>query len=375
MNIEVSMINRREQPSCKAVLVIVFMLLCFPLLSISFFDEGIDFKTLTFKDVESIIKQGADINERQQSTTLTVLMKAAYYTNDPKIIDLLIRKGAKVRDVTYDGCTALMWSSYVNTSDYVSYALIKAGSDVNARDIYGITPIMLSSYYNTNVEVTKLLLQYGADITVKDNYFERTPLSWAAGNNENPKVLEELIVHGAKVNETDRYFTSPIMRAARHNKNPEVVSILLNNGANVNASIPNCTFSYFDVELEFIFPQWIKNIRKQNTMLEVYNVTGMTALMFAACDNDNSDVIKLLINNKTNINQSDNNGNTALMFAAWNNKNPEVISTIMGSGANTKLKNKSGMTALDLVDYDNNVNVRSSDVYFRLQKETKKKRD
>jgi len=356
------------------IMILTLTLLFFsflPLFSLSFFDEGIDFKTLSFDEVNSMIKLGADVNEITPSTTFTVLMEAAYHTNDSRIIDLLIEHGARVNDVTTDGCTALMWSSYVNENEYVSYALLKAGSNVNARTKYGTTPLMLASYYNTNVEVIKLLIQYGADISLTDNYYERNALFWAAFNNENYNVLQILINNGANVNNIDRFFTTPLLRAARRNKNLEVISTLINNGADINYTIPICKYSYFDVSLDTIFPQWIKNIVKDDSHLEKYSVSGMNALMFAACENENSDVIKLLIEKGSRIDQADSMGTTALMFAAWNN-NPDVLTTILGKGSNPNLLNKLGMTALDFVEYDNNVKIRSSDAYFKLKQVTAK---
>jgi len=354
------------------VLFVTLMLLIniSALFSISFFDEGIDFKTLNYNDVSYMIKMGADVNEITSSTSFTVLMEAAYHTNDSKIIDLLIKCGANVNEVTKDGMTALMWSSYVNENEYVSYALLKAGSNVNARSIYGVTPLMLASFYNTNVDVVNLLIQYGADINLKDNYYERNALFWAAFKNENPKVLEALINKGANVNSIDRFFTTPLMRAARYNKSTEVISTLLDKGADINYTLPASTNKYFYVTLDVIFPEWIDYIVKDNSKLEDYNVSGMNALMFAACDNENNNVINLLIERGSKIDLADSMGTTALMFAAWNN-GPDALMTLLNKGANPQLQNKLEMTALDFVEYDENVKIRSSDAYYVLKQATK----
>lgn len=340
-------------------------------ITLSFFDNSVDFKTISFKEVEKMIKKGANVNEREESTTFTVLMKAAYHTNDPRIIELLVIKGARVNDLTKDDCTALMWAAYVNENEQIVYSLIKAGSNVNSINRYGVTPLMLASYGNSNIEVIKTLITNGADINTKDYFYERDALIWAACNNKNHKIIEYLINNGANVNSIDRFLSTPLIRSSRYNQNSEVIRTLLDKGANLNYSIPYCSHNYFDVHIDMIFPEWIENIVKDNSHLEEYNVSGMNALMFAACDNENSNIINLLIERGCNVNLTDDQGTTALMFAAWNN-NSDVLLSLLNKDANTNKTNRQGMTALDFIDYDNNVKIRSSDAYFKLKQATTK---
>ena len=63
------------------------------------------------------------------------------------------------------------------------------------------------------------------------------------------------------------------------------------------------------------------------------NNGGRTALMMAALNNKNAEVLSLLLNAGAGVNAKDKNGRTALMIAAERNKAPEAISLLLKSGA------------------------------------------
>ena len=60
---------------------------------------------------------------------------------------------------------------------------------------------------------------------------------------------------------------------------------------------------------------------------------GNTALMLAACYNDNLQIIKLLLDEGADINARDKDSGTALMFAAGSNGNPDIITLLLDEGA------------------------------------------
>ena len=73
---------------------------------------------------------------------------------------------------------------------------------------------------------------------------------------------------------------------------------------------------------------------------------GRTALMYAASDNLNSEVITMLINAGADVNARCTNGWTALMYAASDNPNPEVITILINVGADVNARASNGWTAL-----------------------------
>ena len=71
---------------------------------------------------------------------------------------------------------------------------------------------------------------------------------------------------------------------------------------------------------------------------------GHTPLMRAALDG-NTERVKELIYQGTNVNQRDDNGRTALMFAAIN-AHYETMKLLLGSGADVNARSNKGGTAL-----------------------------
>ncbi|GHV40077.1 hypothetical protein FACS1894187_20640 [Synergistales bacterium] len=83
------------------------------------------------------------------------------------------------------------------------------------------------------------------------------------------------------------------------------------------------------------------------------NSDGWTALMVAAQNNPNPEVIATLLKNGADVNAKNSDGWTALMFAAQNNPNPEVIALLLERGADVNAKNIIGWTALMLAAANN----------------------
>ena len=213
-------------------------------------------------------------------------------------------------------------------------AAINAGVKVDEVDKYGRTPLMFAAENNENPEIITVLLNAGANLYDRDK-FDKTVLMNAAENNENPDVIKTLLAAGAIVNAqiSDTYMTA-LMFAAGKNENPDVIKTLLAAGANLNDR----------------------------------NGYGLTALILAG-SNENPDVIKTLLAAGANLNDRDiKYGMTALMHAAEYNKNPNVITTLLNVGANAKLKSNEGKTALDYAEA--NPKIKGTAAYEALKNAT-----
>lgn len=81
----------------------------------------------------------------------------------------------------------------------------------------------------------------------------------------------------------------------------------------------------------------------------------ITALIFAV-DNNYISLIKLLIDNGSDINTRDNDRNTALMYAVWNN-NIKLVKLLLDNGADIDNKNKLNNTPLTYAIKHNNTNI------------------
>jgi ankyrin repeat protein len=255
---------------------------------------------------------------------------------------------------------------------------IKNGTDVNTRHDSGWTPLMWAASKNTDPEVISVLLQNGADINSKDDLLGMTALTLAARGNSNPEVISILLRNGADVNARGENGNTVCGISAFHNTNPEVISVLLENGADVNARDyrENTVLMWavgFAPDLEEIFEEIavmtdrpceevdnpdLETPRKIAALLDplheivdkpnlekipdlpengedniIRHDSGWTALMWAASENPNPEVVSILLQNGADINFKDDLlGLTALMLAARSNSNPEGISLLLRNG-------------------------------------------
>ena len=149
-------------------------------------------------DVRKAIKNGADVNKKDQHGT-TPLKLAVGYNKNPEVIQVLLDAGADVNGTSgYGGSTALMSATYGTDNPVVMKMLIDAGADVNAEDGLGRTALMYATIQHGSPEEVKLLLDAGADVNAKDK-LHVTALMSAAYQNEHPEVLELLLDAGADV--------------------------------------------------------------------------------------------------------------------------------------------------------------------------------
>ena len=99
--------------------------------------------------VEALVQRGADVNQRfpgwmpseftDRETELTPLIAAAV-TGDTKAVEVLLARGARVREVDSEGRTALMLAATHANAGMVR-ALLGAGADAKARDRKGQTAL------------------------------------------------------------------------------------------------------------------------------------------------------------------------------------------------------------------------------------------
>ena len=108
------------------------------------------------------------------------------------------------------------------------------GINVRARDQNGNTPLHFAAGQNENPDIINALIQAGADIhaRTKNGY---VPLHGAAENNKNPDIITALIQAGADINAKSKDGFTPLHWAAVLNQQ-EAVLLLLENGADATIS-------------------------------------------------------------------------------------------------------------------------------------------
>jgi ankyrin repeat protein len=154
--------------------------------------------------------------------------------------------------------------------------LIKSGADVNFKtpgieSAWKLTAMEIAIFKENDIALSILL--HTNKIVHPEKFI------FTAADRNNPRIINLLILYGAKVNDTLENGYSPLMAAASFGSN-EVLECLLKHGANV----------------------------KQTRQID-----GITALMLAAF-NGYLQKVKVLLSYKADKNIKDKNGKTALNY-------------------------------------------------------------
>jgi uncharacterized protein len=144
--------------------------------------------------VESLLKQGVDVNARQGDGA-TALHWAAHH-DDRAMVDRLIRAGADVQTSNELGVTPLLLAC-TNGSAPVVEALLSAGANPNAAAEGRETPLMVASWTG-NADVVRRLLSAGSDVNAKEGSRQQTALMWAV-SERHADVVRLLVQRGADV--------------------------------------------------------------------------------------------------------------------------------------------------------------------------------
>lgn len=142
--------------------------------------EVVSSRSYMFKEVETLIDCGADIDYQKPKEMATSMIKEgstalmiATVGNNSALVELLLTKKA---DISLKDIYRREAIHYANDKTILS-DLIRHGSNVNARDCHGNSPmhIVLMSR-NVKLDVIRLLVEEGADVTAKNNRGD-SPLS------------------------------------------------------------------------------------------------------------------------------------------------------------------------------------------------------
>lgn len=211
-----------------------------------------------------------------------------------------------------DGSTPLQWAVYDGNATEVR-RLLKAGANASLANNYGATPMGLAAEVG-NAEIIKLLLDAGADAD-SPNADGQTALMEVARTG-NVEAAELLVRHGAKVDAKERWGGQTALMWASARRHPQMMQFLISKGADVNASS--------------IDRDYQRHVTAEGRPKNL-DSGGFTPLLYAARENCIA-CVKVLLDNKADINLPDPDGVSPLLLAIMNT-NWDLAKQLIEAGA------------------------------------------
>jgi ankyrin repeat protein len=303
--------------------------------------------------LDLLIDAGADVNyqyESRSSISLPIISHAIQWGHI-ELVETLIEKGAnlELRDIT--GRTPLLWAGY-RSNDYrnldylnikINRLLIEAGADVNARaipnqhasdeDSVSISDTaLIQAARRGSAELADMLVKAGADLDAQND--EGQTALMVAAQADHRELIELLMKAGADLTLRDKVGKTALNFTVYGTGAYE----LLGGGV--------AGIDIFDFVRDADAESLAAVLDNKDFDVNVIDLFGQHLLIYAAGNNPDSGVIRVLAEHGANMNQSDIYGWTALMHAARDNKNVEVLKAIVDAGADLEQKNTRNMTAL-----------------------------
>ena len=220
----------------------------------------------------------------------------AFYRDNPKILDYLLKNGADINTEGVTGQKILTEAIKQNNLDFVKYLTETKHVDINNVNEHNHTPIYTAVHKN-NIEIVKYLATKGVD--VNKQYKNGNTLTHKAIEQNNFEMVKCLADNGAKLNIPNNDGITPLQQMFITDKK-DMINYLLNNHNE-------------EVELVFKLRQAIENedLNTVKYLVEEKGVDVNTAFydkvtpVHKAVELGNMEIAKYLIEQGADINAKD----------------------------------------------------------------------
>jgi ankyrin repeat protein len=288
---------------------------------------------LEFIELNDLQKVKEAINSGIKFTKQNSPLGLAVELGCTEITKVLIAAGCKVEWGGYMNPSPLYLAAYEGHIEIVKI-LIKEGAKLNFKDEEGFTPLMSASAMG-HLEVVKYLVETGAKTNYINEHGDFALLS--AASNKHHEVFDYLLPYTSSelAKKIDKNFVFTKEKKARNSKElKQLIDVI----TDINI-IKNHKFSNFDKEMSMMMSLLPKTMDYQSL-----DLNGRTALHHAI---SSIEVVEALLKNgfSTALNIQDDNGDTPLMQACSENR-VDVVKLLLEFKSQPNAKNKQGYTAL-----------------------------
>ncbi|TDQ09773.1 ankyrin repeat domain-containing protein [Pedobacter metabolipauper] len=258
---------------------------------------------------------------------------------------LLSQPGNDIAKLTHDSRIYLHWAASKGNVELVEYLLSK-GSKTNAVDSHGSTPLLFAaSGGQQNTKIYDLFIAHGADLKKDLSQDGANVLLLAIPNDKDFVLTNYFISKGLDINSSDASGNNSFSYAARSG-NIELLKTLLQKGvkANPNAMLMAAQGSRRGANTIEVY-QYLESLNiKPNSI----GKNGENALHAIVRKPKQEDIIQYFLSKGADVNQVDEEGNTVIMNAAAANRDTAVIGMLISRVKNINQANQKGETALTM---------------------------
>ena len=312
-----------------------------------------------------ILKDATTLDQENIYINFTLLMIAVKCGRE-NIVQFLIDLNANVRYRNEDGVTALMIAVLCGYVDIAEKIILKDATTIDQVDNKNFTPLMFA-VVRENEEMVQFLIDQNANLNYK-NENGYTALAIAAKNSAVNIAKLIILKDGTTLDQVDNGNFTPLMIAVDFERE-EMVQFLIDQNANVKyqpneggdtalmlavgrgkvkiaekiilkdaTTVHERYTSHITPLMLAVFlekEEMIQLLIDQNTNLKCQNENGFTALMLAVHNGNENIAKKIILKDKSTLDQVDNENLTALMMAV-NKENEEMVQLLIDQHANLK---------------------------------------
>eukprot|EP01095_Lingulamoeba_sp_RSL-Kostka_P007268 TRINITY_DN2298_c1_g4_i1.p1 TRINITY_DN2298_c1_g4~~TRINITY_DN2298_c1_g4_i1.p1 ORF type:complete len:339 (+),score=100.58 TRINITY_DN2298_c1_g4_i1:63-1079(+) len=226
------------------------------------------------------------------------LQQAAYTGDFEKIQTILLKQETDINFQSCTGETSLYLAAQEGHYEVVK-TLIESKANLNLTKKNGISPLFIAVQEN-KVPVADLLIEKMADVNLSREEDGMTPLLMAMHKNRNKQLIQNILAHGANINQTTIAGLSPVYLTVQK------ASITL---LGFLTGYPEC-----DVNIETVsnviplyysalkgYAQMVRMLLGANANVNFAREDGSTAL-YVASRQGSSNTVKALLEYKASIN-------------------------------------------------------------------------
>lgn len=329
-----------------------------------------DLSNSQLKIAELLLKKGARAIEAIDEFGLTPLMHAVINNAGTEFIGFLLDRGSNPESESLSGKSALMYS--VENTD-IAKLLIERGADFEVRDNENNSLLIMAAIVG-NEDLIDFLLDLEIDPLYKNN---KGMTALDAGRNStsrstkecdfdrlinrteqrrkflqevesrlNPTLLSRLVSWLKKVTNSS---TPDILHKEIMNGDVDRIRSILDSNHIFRtriSNLPRFITYYLPRFMSTTSPEVLKLLLDNYSEIEAHDNNGRTLLMEAAGHAENPKLVQLLIDNGAEIEAQDTRGQTPLMLATSMSVTPEVVQVLIENGANLEARDNSGKTPL-----------------------------